>query len=571
MINKKWFAVPMIGLIGLTTACSSGAVKDMPAMTLEEVAGKRLVQMTNDEKEGLIYQYVSDMVTVNPTNLLKIEGADEKAITSVLKRVNSNLEGNDNKALTEAYANYLLLEFARTPNKWEQADVKYVGFDASTRLYFVDVTYKTTGAKKKVIPSSKIPKGAPNEEVMKQTRLEDFTKYLEMQTMGKSDKASEYRKYFERVWGKEKDIREEQQGISLVDRSREDAKGSKGLGVMTYSGLVEDTKFNNAGEMTIRYVMKYKYNLGEETDLEVQSLYMKDYDLDYADELSVDTSATDTGIEVLKPFVDKTIQSYHKASEESNDIGLYSLFDDYSGVDKYYEDMSKYTVNQIGSAYTYKILKRDKSDLTVLVDRVNRIRAKGAEMSLPVYNEKLIYNMVLSDDDTIKIKSTQLLESKLVGEPLSVIKNVSGVSDLIQYSGNTFTKDNEKAVKKTLKDFTQVVFDRDIESEAFTSSVDIGVSQETLKKVSDVITGSPQAKRKVNYLVSWDTKTNVYVSVTLREIYQGDNNNLDTEAVVDLINRDGVWKVVNYTRTLSIKSAKAELQVEKKNMLSENK
>ena len=60
-------------------------------------------------------------------------------------------------------------------------------------------------------------------------------------------------------------------------------------------------------------------------------------------------------MEVLEPFIDRLINSYHKAVEESNSIGLYSLFDDYSKLDKYYNIIEITHIYLIGG-YAYKVV-----------------------------------------------------------------------------------------------------------------------------------------------------------------------------------------------------------------------
>ena len=50
----------------------------------------------------------------------------------------------------------------------------------------------------------------------------------------------------------------------------------------------------------------------------------------------------------------------------------------------------------------------------------------------------------------------------------------------------------------------------------------------------DTIT-SIKANRKVTYLINYNTATNVYVSATVREIFEGDTSNFDTEANIELV------------------------------------
>ena len=89
-------------------------------------------------------------------------------------------------------------------------------------------------------------------------------------------------------------------------------------------------------------------------------------------------------------------------------------------------------------------------------------------MSLPTYNETLLFDLVLSNDDTLRIKSVSPIKIVLMGEPLSVIKNVSGISDTIQYSDVSFTNTNREKVEEVIKKFkVDIVVKQDINSSEF--------------------------------------------------------------------------------------------------------
>ena len=145
--------------LSLLSGCASkgkDSFSDIPSMTLDEVAGSRLVASTNQEVESEIYNYVSDRIVVDGSKLIKVSAKDEKNITSLLANINTQLSGKGGNVLTDEYANYLLLEFAKTPYEWIQSNKEIVGFDPAARLYFVDVTYTTTNTYKSVVPDSKI-------------------------------------------------------------------------------------------------------------------------------------------------------------------------------------------------------------------------------------------------------------------------------------------------------------------------------------------------------------------------------------------------------------------------------
>lgn len=549
--------------VSMLSGCSFGMqnkeIANIPSLTLDEVAGSRLVAATNEEMQTEIFNYVSDRIVVDGSKLIEVSAKDERNITTLLANINTQLSGKGGDVLTDEYANYLLLEFAKTPFEWVQSNRNIVGFDPAARLYFVDVTYITTNTYKSVVPDSKIPNGHPEGDRLKQKRYVDYMTMLTAKQNATDEnglaKYSQLYNTFVNRWGDIDSIFSEQQGISLYERTRLKGSESGGIGKLTYSGLVSDNELAKGATMTIRYVLKYALNLGEETDLSVEALYLKNYSLNnYEGILNTYHLRDAAALEVLKPFIDQLILSYNKCVEESNHIGLYSLFTDYATIDKYYDEIRDYTYNSIGG-YTYQILERknEGKEVAVRVDRTNQIRARGAEMSLPTYEETLIFNLVLGTDDKITIKDVYLLNSNLIGEPLSVIKDVTGISEQIQYSDVAFSASNKEAVEEVLKKFSQVVTNSDYSSQEFLNVVDLGISQVTLNRMADTIKAIIP-KRKTTYIVSWDTKTNVYCSVTIREVFECENGNFDTEAIVDLGNRNGVWKVVNYTRTLNIKT-----------------
>lgn len=549
----------------LLVGCSNiSKFADIPSMTLAEVAGSRLVASTNQEVESEIYNYVSDRIVVDGAKLIDVSSKDEKNITSLLANINTQLSGKGGNVLTDEYANYLLLEFAKTPYEWVQSNKDIVGFDPAARLYFVDVTYSTTQTYKSVVPDSKIVNGDPEGDRLKQKR---YTDYITMLTFKQNQNIEKYNTMygtFINRWGNIQDIFNEQQGVSLYNRTIQKNTDSGGIGKLTYSGLVSDNTLAQGAKMTVRYVLKYSLNLGEETDLAVEALYLKSYNLNgYENILKNYTLKDSASLEVLKPFIDQLILSYNKCVEESNHIGLYQLFNDYKTIDKYYDEIRDYTYNSIGG-YTYKILERKNNakEVAVQVNRINQIRARGAEMSLPTYEEILVFNIILGTNDNITIKDVYLLNSELIGEPLSVIKNVTGISDQIQYSDAAFSATNKKKVEELLVKFSQIVTNSDYTSADFLACVDLGISQNTLNRMVDTIKAITPNK-KAMYIISWNTKTNVYCSVTVREVFECDNGNFDTESVIDMGNRNGVWKIVNYTRTVNIKTSNSVIDTSK--------
>lgn len=570
MFKKKiGLTVLSLSTVLLLSACGDDISK-INALSMEEITNKRVSEMTQSEKEGAIYKAVADRITVDKAKLLKVQESDFTKIKNLISKINKDLSKGTDEYLKQEYVNYLLNNFTQTPYKWKQSEIVPVGYDASSKLYFVDVTYKTKDTMKMVVPKTKVPNGNPEGDALKKKRYEDYVMYLTALN-NNAENSGQLLKDFKKVWGDPDKIRQEQQGESLMVRTNKIAKNDKDIGNLTYSGVIKNPNFTSGGTMTVRYVLKYKYNLGEETDLDIHSLYIKNYELDNKEAILEKFKSDNEGLvgtEVLKPFIDKLILSYNKATEESNDIGLFQLFKDYADVDKYYNDLYLYSYMNT-SGYKFEVLNRQGTTVNVLVSAVEHKRSKGANTSMPTYDTEYIMTLKLDADDKIKVDSINTLSSKLVGEPISVIKDVSGVSDLIQYSGDSFTKTNKSEVEKVVKKFSKVVFNGNTNTKDFASLIDTGISDTNISKITKQITSLQDNKRGATYIVSWNTKTNIFVSLTLREVFEtGTEGFLDTEATIDLINRDGVWKVSNYTRTLNIKTN--DSQINEKNAIAVN-
>jgi len=560
-------SVLTLSLCVLLAGCNSGVDKLKP-LSMEEVMGNRLEKLSADEKEGMIYRLVSDSILIDKEKLVKIDTVDKENIDKLVNDINKGIQGYEVN-IDKSYLNFMLLLMTQTPYEWKYDSTDYVGFDPASRLYFVDVIYKTTSTYKSVVPTSKIPNGDKDEDALKQQRYKDYITYLMLKSRGADWQGA--LKSFEEKWGKVNDIMVEQQGLTLLERTKLKNNGSNGLGKITYTGMIQDSKVNTGGELKVRLVLKYNYSLGEEKDMKLESLYLNKYELNNKDSIlnSYKTDEEDmSGIEVLKPFIDRLIYSYNKAVNGYNEKGLNSLYYNYGLIDKYYEDLNKYAYMTIGN-YKYEVVGKYGREIYVKVDRANKFRAKGSNMSLPVYDESLLFVLVMGNDDKLRIKDVHLLSSKLIGEPLSVVKNVTGVSDYIQFSGDSFTTENKEKVEQTLKKFLNAVYEGNITSKNLLSTIDMGISESSLKKIHDTISSIQGTERKINYIVSWDTKTNVFVSVTVREIFEKDDGNIDTEATIDLINRGSEWKVINYTRNLSVKTKK-EIKVNEKLAFSIN-
>lgn len=557
-------ALAMTSLVGCSSSGGSTNVTNVAPLTFEEVASdKANAGLTAAEKESIIYRYMSDDISIDTEKLLPINSNSEeyRDIVSFISDVNTYLTNGKcgNKEVSDELINYMLMEFAKTPYEWTQSPngIKVVGMDPATRLMFVDVEYATSNTKKEVLPDSAIPKGHNAEEILLKARYEEWIAYLDAKIEG-DEKTEEMYETFVNRWGDPEEIIEAQTSYTLTERIAKFGNNTKGIGKYTYSGLVENGYANTGATMSFRFILNYKFNLGQKRGLEVKALYLKDYKTSNCDSITAAPTVSDTtGLEVIEPYITRLLNSYRKAVDETNHIGLYQLFSDYSKLDKYYVDYGQYTYNKSGG-FTYDIIGRTEDTLTIRIYRTQKVRAKGSYMSYPSYKEIWVAEIQLCEDDRLRFNNLTMLSSTMTGEPVSVIKNVEGISEQMLFSSTEFTEENEKAIEQLIKDFSVYQLNQNISADTFDKIIDTGVAADTLDNIKRTV-AAIQANEKITWISSYKTKTNSYVEVKLREVYLADISNYDTESVLSMINRDGHWKVIGYTRTLNVATSASDV------------
>lgn len=655
---------------------------------------------TNNEVLGAVYDYVSNNVKVDTSNLIPLTEAEEQLIKEHLDASLSCLKGADNKAMPDAFVNYILWELSRTQKQWDverdssgtPTSYEILGIDPATRKVFLDISFYSTDDKKLEIPMSKIIKGSYTENNSKALRQEQYLAYLEAKvyadqlqsgeaTTGSifgdaatgastkesaTAKASSLKTAFEKTWGSIESVLFEQQELSIaerlryyinntdklmslefteaykkhlletgftdkdiralddmskyktpsdflahleadcgfnttklnqVDLSKLDRKylQSPAIGTYTYTGITGQTLFpassKNPAKATFRFIFDFDYDLTTQASVKTTSVYLKDYSLLGYESIIKDYMKIDDdkaiSIPVVTPYLDYTIYSYQRCIEEDNLIGLYSLFgsaaarDEYTGEitstssrfqdwDKYYSDWMRYCYTKF-NAYDYEIVGWNNDVIQLLVHRSKKIRGKGTQMTFPTYNENVLIELAV-ENDNVYIKSETLLSSSLVGEPLSMIRDVTGVADKIAFDSTAFSETSEKGVLLALQHFSK--YQLDYMQQAFSTAtkpqlefsyttpgaISYGVAASTLETIklnmSSAITDKTKQMptEKITYLGTWATKSNVYCRVRVREIFMlPDGSTANTESYVGLVNRDGVWVVVSYERANTAK------------------
>lgn len=585
----------------------------------QDVAG------TDEELTGIVYQFVTGNMKIDPDNLIAPTTEEATQINNHITKIVSALKGKENNSISDEMLNYMLLEFAKTQKEWKLSDngVSILGIDPATRKIFVDVAFETTSDNKIEIPQSKIIKGDPLEETLKKTRYEQYMEYMALKSPKssgsweietddeKKEREAEAKKAkdkFEKTWGTISSVLYEQQELTLIKRLRDaiqtrdnsvstvkeddfykvtgETKGGKpgtttlsdealryiearGIGTYTYTGITKQNTFDDNALMTFRFILDFDFNLGSATTVTTTSVYLLNYTVVGYEEpikrLTISNTAQ-SSLSVVKPYVDRVINSYHKCIEESNYNGLYSLFgtakttDEYTGKilstasrfadwDKYYTDTNRYCYIKY-AGYDYEIVGWEGNTIQVLVTRSKKIRGKGTQMSMPTYTEKSLMTLVV-ESDNLFIESEEVLSTEITGEPISMIKDVTGIADKIAYNEKSFSVENEKQVIDAIQKFSkaQIEYANGNDS-AMTSVLDYGVGANQVTQIK-TIASNIKSDEKITWLGTWAAKSNVYCRVRVREYFKCSDSDVDTEAYIGLVNRDGKWAVVTYERTMA--------------------
>lgn len=547
--------------------CNKSEVEETEAMTLEEVAAINM-QSSIEEQENYIYSYVTDRITINTESLVQASDEDKKAIQSVMDSATEDLMNGTSNVLSEDDANYILYEMVKTPYQWKLEGTNILGYDAASRLYFVDVTYKTTSERKSIIPNEKIVKGEESYDEKMQARYDSYMKLLEEEQKIKdaeedgqevSARRAEYEKSksdFEQLYGKIDDILERQQNKSLLERTNDARTNQTSIGILTYNGIGNGV--DTGATMTFRFVLSYSFNLGEVTGIDISSVYLKDYKADNYDNLASVKTEDIQNYEMIAPIIDSRINSYQKCCEVVDHNGLYNMIDNYADWEKYFDDSSEYEYNKYMS-YTYEILDRRDGNIDVLVKRVHKVRSNGSNMSYPSYNETVLMKMAVAPGDKINIVSETLLSSEMVGEPVSVIRNVTGVSERMLFAESSFTEENKEEVEELVKKFSEAQVSEN--TEEFVKYVDLGINQAKLNKMNEAIS-SLNANKKIVWITGYTAQSNMYCSLTVREVDYTDNGAFEVEYQLELANNKDGWGIVGYNMTKKIAIDENKVNIE---------
>ena len=546
-MKKKVVSITSLLLVSsiLLSGCGNSEISELnniSALNSEsKVSG---IKLSASDEEAVVYTQVSDRTLLDLTTLESVDSTDEQEVIAYMDSVDAQLCGTlsaSDGVIDEYYTNYLLMEFQKTPYYWQRSSMNIRGMDATSRSIVVDVTYKTIDYAKDVKAGSYICLGEPNYEQKLQTRYERWISILS-QKYGYSNTSweSDYNQFVS-VYGEPSEIIEAQKADSLTTQIYE--KGNQ----TTYSGLVDSEEEDSSASMTVRYILVPQYTLGINQGFNCEHMYVLNYALDN-DPTEEKELYNEEGSSRIADSVYELLNSYYQCEDENDFSGLYSLTSNFSELDKYYEDYFETTYRKHDN-FTISLFDVSGTEIECGVSVSTKIRAKGSNMTMPIYTQRWYYTIELIDG-SLKITNAVLLSTELEGEPTINTEEVetSGFTSKI-------TLDNQDKVnlENLIANFGVLQIKGDRTSDDFSDIVDTSISQSQMTELKTSM-DSVSGVTRVTWITSYLQGQSNYASIKCRELFQKDDNSI-VEATVtyEFINKGNKWYVYNYTVNSSAK------------------
>lgn len=569
---KKLIALSLIAVLGCgcLTGCGSysdeiAQLNNISALGSESTV-KNDYKLSYTDQQELIYAQVSNRTLLDLSTLSACSASELQQVVTYMDSVDDQLVGNaksggvtsiledlegktDNGIIDVKFTDYLLAEFEKTPYYWQRNKLTVRGIDPESRSIIVDVTYKTIDHKKTVKGDSKIVQGSPAYAELVKNRYDRYLNILSMKLNDSSNPLiSESIDKFTEVYGDPKEIYESQSNLGLTDYVY--YYGNQ----RTYTSCIDSDAEKSGGTMTVRYVLVPKYVLGINLGITCKHMYILNYQLDNDITENLETFKAE-GYATVSDNVYELLYSYFKCIDESNFNGLYKLSTNFAGLDKYYEDMFNTSYRKHNN-FTITLFDIKGTHITCGVSISSKVRAKGSNITMPIYTDRYYVEIELVDD-ALKIDNLTLLSRTLEGEPAITTDkaNTSGFSAEIDLSN-----DDRLAIEKLICNFSLLQLLKDTTSEDFENTVDLSISNNDMTELKTNMT-ELSGDYKVSFLQTYMQGTSNYASVKCKELFQAaDRSIVEANVVYEFIKKGGEWNIIGYNITSTIKLNTTNLQ-----------
>ena len=545
---KKGIALGLVSAlsISLLTGCGSqeeiNNLKSLKSLNAESTVTN--YKLTYSESQSLVYAQVSDRTLLDLSQLEACNDNELQAIQNYMNNVDNQLIGSTSSTdgvIDDCFTDYLLTEFEQTTYYWQRSQMTVRGKDAESGAIIADVTYKTIDFEKEVIPTSSIALGCENYEQLMQVRFQRWSSIMSRKYGGgNGDYMADYNKFI-KAYGEPNDIIAAQSRDCLTDYIYQTGKQ------ITYTGMLDSTEESSGGTMTVRYVIVPNYVLGVNLGLTCEHMYIIDYKLDKdpTDGLSI---FNQEGYQTVTDAVYEMLYSYFQCIDENDYHGLNSLTQDFGTVDKYWKDLFSYSYRKHNN-FTLSVFDITGTHITCGAVVSTKIRAKGSNMTMPLYSDRYFFEIELIDGE-LKVTNMVLLSRSLEGEP-AITTDEADTSGFV--ASVDLNNEDKVAIEKLICDFSHLQLMQDTTSDNFGNVVDLSMSSANLSSLKEHMT-SMSGVKKVVWLLNYMEGTSNFASVKCKELFQDETNSIvEASIVYQFIKKGDKWYIYGYDITTQTK------------------
>lgn len=539
-MNKKVVSLSLVtaislGLVGCGSSSDIAKLNNLKALNSESTVDS--YSLTTSEKEEAVYAQVVARQLLDLTTLDSCTDNEKQQVLQFMNNVDAQLCGSlkpEDGVIDEEYTNYLLMEFEKTPYYWQRSKTSIRGIDAESRSIIVDVTYKTIDFKKDVQGASFLVQGEPDYDQKMQVRYNRWLGILDFKYNNMDGSWESQYKTFEDVYGNPQDIFNSQRNLSLTESIYETGNQK------TYSGLVSSEEEDSKAKMVVRYVLSPSYVLGINTGMSCSHMYRVSYELD--DDCTEKMKLfKDEGYATISDNIYNLLYSYFTCIDEADYTGLYSLTKNFADLDKYYSDYFDTTYRK-HEGFTVSLFDISGTKVKCGVSISNKVRAKGSNMTLPLYKDRYYVQLELIDDE-LQVTNMVLLSSSLEGEPAISTSDAETTGFI---SSIDLDNQDKKDIENLIANFGATQLLKDTSSDDFGDIIDTSMAQSQLSELKTNMT-SITGEKKVVWIVNYMQGTSNYASVRCRELFQNDDNSIvEADVTYNFINKGNEWYIYSY-------------------------
>jgi hypothetical protein len=205
--------------------------------------------------------------------------------------------------------------------------------------------------------------------------------------------------------------------------------------------------------------------------------------------------------------------------------------------------------------FSISLFSIDGTHITCGVSISSKVRAKGSNITMPIYTDRYYVEIDLVGD-VLKISDITLLSRTIEGEPAITTQDAgtTGFSKEIDLD-----RADKQAIEKLICDFSLYQLKGDTLSTGLESVIDYSISNKDMASLKEAMV-SLKGKNKVVHLVNYMQGTSSYATVKCKEQYETNNGVVEATVTYDMMVKGNKWYIVGYNVLSSVTLSSSSLQ-----------